>query len=286
MEQGLSEAEARRRARVALGYAPELHVEQHREISGLRLVDETAADLRYGLSGLWRNKSFAVIAILSMALGIGAATALFSVVYAVLLDIYPYADAARTVNPIVHDPNVPDDWSWFPLTPAQYDQYRQARSFSDVTGQAGLGIQLDEEGIEQPVHVVALTANSTEFNRVPALLGRPLQESDGDIGQPAPEVVVLGYKFWRTHFQGDKGVIGSRFKAGDHLYRIVGVMPRRFTLGGTPDIYIPTSQLAELGFCARNHSAVGQLDHRYRQSIQLQDPRRFMPWCDWPISGS
>lgn len=245
--QGIAETEAKRRARVALGAAPGTHVERHREISGLRLLDETAGDLQYGLRGLWRNKTFAAIAILSMALGIGAATAMFSVVYAVLLDIYPYADAVRTVNPIVHDPNVPDDWNWFALTPAQYDQYRQARSFSDVTGQSGMGVQLDEEGIEQPIHLVALTANSTEFNRVPALLGRPLQASDGDLGQPAPGIVVLGYKFWRTHFHGDKGIVGSRFKAGDHLYRIVGVMPQRFTLGGTPDVYMPISQLPELG---------------------------------------
>lgn len=247
MQQGLPAAEANRQARAALGSTPKAHVEQHREIAGLRLLDETAGDLRYGLRGLWRNKGFALIAILSMALGIGAATAMFSVVYAVLLDIYPYADAARTVNPIVHDPNVPDDWAWFSLTPAQYSQYSQARSFSDVTGQSGMNVQLDEEGIEQPIHVVALTSNTTEFNQVPALLGRPIQPSDGNLGAPPPGIVILGYKFWQTHFQGDKGVIGKPFKAGDHVYKIVGVMPHRYTLGGTPDIYIPISEMPELG---------------------------------------
>lgn len=70
-----------------LGAAPEILRERHREIVGLRPLDETVAELRYGLGGLWRNKGFTAIAVISMALGIAAATAIFSIVQAVLLDV-------------------------------------------------------------------------------------------------------------------------------------------------------------------------------------------------------
>lgn len=241
ISQGVEPLEAERRARAEMGGIRN-QPERHREAVGLRLLDETLADIRYGLRGLWRSKGFAATAILSLALGIGATTAMFSIVYAVLLDIYPYADSQRTVNPIVHDPGEPEDWNWFALNRAQYQQYKSARAFEDVFGQASMNQQLDDEDMPQPLRIVALTANASSFNRVPAMLGRPLQASDGDFGDTPPGIVVLGYSFWQRQYFGDKNVIGRDFKAGSKLYKIVGVMPRRYTLGGGPDVYMPMSQ--------------------------------------------
>lgn len=246
MEKGASPAEARRQARAALGTNDLQQHEKQREIAGLRIFDEFWGDVRFGLRGLWHNKGFAAIAILSMALGIGAATAMFSVVYAVLLDIYPYADSARTVNPIVHDPAVPDDWTWFSLTPQQYASYRQAAPFEDVFATSNFGFQLDEDGLQQPIQAVFLSSNANRFNRVPALLGRTLEESDGDLGQPTSNAVVLGYKFWQAHFGADPNVIGKPFRLGKNLLKVVGVMPRRYTLGGVPDVYLPYSVMKTL----------------------------------------
>lgn len=240
--QGIPPQEARRQARLDLATPVANHAELHRQTAGLQLLDETRQDIRYGLRGLWRNKPFALTAILSLALGIGAATAMFSVVYAVLLDIYPYADADRTVNPIVHDPSLPDDWSWFVFTPQQYAQYKAAPCFEDVFGQGGMSIQLDENDVQQPLRVALLTGNAAGFNRVRPLLGRDIQPSDGDFGGKPSNVVVLGYKFWQKHYFGDKSVIGKDLKTGKNLYRIVGVMPERYTLGGDPDLYMPYSQ--------------------------------------------
>lgn len=241
--QGVPEQEARRLARVALGIPIRNSSEVQRRVVGLQLLDDTLADVRYGLRGLWRNKTFALTAILSLAIGIGATTAMFSVVYAVLLDIYPYADSDRTVNPIVHDPGVPDDWNWFVLNREQYLQYKAAPPFEDVFALGNYGIQVDENEVELPLHVVTLSGNASAFNRVPALLGRSLQPSDGDFGDKPSNVVVLGYKFWKSHYLGEKGVIGRNLKAGSNLLRIVGVMPERFTLGDNPDLYMPISQL-------------------------------------------
>ncbi len=240
--QGVPAAEARRRARAELGMMLANGAEVHRGVTGMRLLDETVGDVRYGLRGLWRSKGFAATAILSLAIGIGAATAMFSVVYAVLLDVYPYADADRTVNPIVHDPGVPDDWNWFVLNPAQLAQYKAVPCFEDVFAQGGFGIQMEDNDVTQPLHITLLSGNAQSFNRVPALLGRTLQSSDGDLGGKPTNVAVLGYKFWRTHYGGDRGVVGREIKAGSNVFRIVGVMPERFTMGGAPDLYMPLSQ--------------------------------------------
>ncbi len=244
MAAGVPEREARRRARVGLGMMVANGAEVHRRETGMGLLDETVGDVRYGLRGLWRNKGFALTAILSLAIGIGAATAMFSVVYAVLLDVYPYADAERTVNPIVHDPGEPDDWNWFLLNPAQYAAYKASPAFEDVYAQGNLTINFDDEGLSQTVRVAPLSANAWAFNGVPALVGRTLGPVDGDMGGKSASAAVLGYKYWKRHYGGDKGVIGKDFKAGKSIFKIVGVMPERFTLGGAPDMYMPLSAFA------------------------------------------
>ena len=111
-------------------------------------------DLRYGLRGLRKNPAFAAVAILSLALGIGATTAMFSLLYAVVLDAYPYADHQRTVNPIVRDVEHPKDWIWFALTPAQAAAYRQTPAFEDVFGQGSDGLELRGQDLPEDVHVV------------------------------------------------------------------------------------------------------------------------------------
>ena len=240
MGRGVPEAEARRRARVELGGMVANGAEVHRRVTGMRLLDETWGDVRYGLRGLWRNKGFALTAILSLAIGIGATTAMFSVVYAVLLDVYPYADAERTVNPIVHDPGEPDDWNWFLLNPSQYAAYKASPAFEDAFAMSTINIMSDDEGIAQPLRIVLMSGNAWSFNGVPALLGRTLQPSDGDIGAKQGDAAVLSYKYWKRHYGGDRQVVGKEVKAGMRVFRIVGVMPERFTVG-SPDMYMPAS---------------------------------------------
>lgn len=249
VRQGMPPAEAERKARIDLGQ-PDVQGEKYRTAIGLRAWDEVWADLRYGIRGLLRNPCFATVAILSLALSIGMATAMFSLVHAVLLDVYPYADSDRTVNPIVFDPAHPNDWDWFVLNRAQFRTYRSSPMFEDVLGQANFTVQLQQDDGESQALMVALTANAASFLKVKPLIGRGLQPADGDYGDPAPNIAVLGYRFWVKQFGGDASVLGRKLTFSTGILgqkaqpvTIVGVMPERFTLGGPPDFYIPMSQV-------------------------------------------
>ena len=248
-ERGIPPADAKRKARIELGQTA-VQGEKYREAVGLRAWDEIWSDLRYGLRGLWRNPAFAAVTVLSLALSIGMATAMFSLIHAVLLDVYPYADSDRTVNPIVFDPAQPDDWDWFSLTRAQFQTYRSNPLFEDVLGLAQMGMLLEEPDGEQQASVAALTSNAEQFLKVKPLIGRGLKASDGNYGDPAPDIVVLGYKFWLRHYGGDASALGRKLTFSTSMpgqqgrtCTIVGVMPERFTLGGEPDAYMPMSQV-------------------------------------------
>src|SRR5580698_49307 len=125
IRQGLSEEDARRKARIQLGL-PSAQNEIYRDSVGLRLLDELGGDVRYGLRALRRNPGFAAVAALSLALGIGATTAMFSLIYAVLLHPFPYAGAGRMVNPVMINQQHPDEWSWISIGQEQLDDLRRA----------------------------------------------------------------------------------------------------------------------------------------------------------------
>ena len=111
IRQGLPEEEAHRKARIDFGQ-PAAQNETYRDAIGLRCFDELGGDLRFGLRSLRRNPAFAGVAVLSLALGIGATTAMFSLIYAVLLHPFPYAGADRIMNPIIIDPQHPGAYSY------------------------------------------------------------------------------------------------------------------------------------------------------------------------------
>src|SRR5580658_5764390 len=133
IRQGLSEEEARRKARIDLG-RPAAQYDTYREAIGLRLFDELGGDIHYGLRSLRRNPGFATVAVLSLALGIGATTAMFSLIYAVLLHPFPYAGADRIMNAHVIDAQHPDQFSWFTVSEAELDDLRLAAPVDSALG--------------------------------------------------------------------------------------------------------------------------------------------------------
>ncbi len=199
-------------------------------------------DLRYGLRQLRKSPGFTATAILSLALGIGATTAVFSVVYAVLLDPYPYADSDRMVHLIVKDKAGKD--LYMGLTGPQYQQYRNARAVESVVAEDQWNLTTTGGELPEDVSAVYFTGNGFNHFGVPALLGRGLIPGDAPEGQDPQPVVVLGYKFWQRHYNGERDVIGKTIQLVHKNYTIVGVAAPRFTWGDG-DVYLPLKLSAD-----------------------------------------
>ena len=238
IRKGFSEGEARRKARIDLGQ-PAAQNEIYRDAIGLRVFDELSGDIRYGLRALRRNPGFAAVVVLSLALGIGATTAMFSLIYAVLLHPFPYAGADRIMNPHFIQAQHPDVFQWFTLSEAQLDDLRLAAPVDSVLGFSSGHLEITIDGLPEDITGVYLTENAETFFGVRPLFGRMIEPSDA--GQP---VVVLNYRFWQRRFGGDPHVIGRTLEMDHTPYTIVGVMPRSFAFNnnaGVGDVYLPAS---------------------------------------------
>jgi predicted permease len=242
IRQGLPEEEAGRKARMDLG-RPAAQNETYRRAIGLRLFDELGGDIRYGLRGLRRNPGFATVAVLSLALGIGATTAMFSLIYAVLLHPFPYADADRITYLFgISRKGADTGFTFVSLSKAQFNDLRLAAPVDSVLGFNPTGLQITGGAFPEEIAGTYLTENAGAFFGVRPLLGRNLQPSDAENG--GHPVVVLNYRFWQRHFGGDPKVIGQTLEINHAPYTIIGVMPRSFAfndLADVADIYLPFS---------------------------------------------
>src|SRR5580700_10131125 len=177
MRQVLTAEEAQRKARIDLGH-PATQNENYRTAIGLRPFDEIGGDIRYGLRALRCNPGFAAVAILSLALGIGATTAMFSLIYAVLLHPFPYADADRIMNPACVDEQHPDETRWFATDKRQFGTLSEAKSIESVLGFAESNMEITGGAIPEDVLGTYLTGNAGSFFGVRALLGRGIEPFD------------------------------------------------------------------------------------------------------------
>jgi predicted permease len=193
-------------------------------------------DLHYSLRQLVRNPRFSLTAVISLALGIGAATAVFSVIYAALLNPYPYPTADRIVRLVVQTATRPDEW--INLNGTQVMQLRQVHGIEGVLAMDYHPMTLT--GHEFPENVNEIGLISTGFNDlgVPPLLGRGIVPSDAVDGQDPQPVAVLSFKFWQKHFFGNPAVLGQTLQLDRKAYTIVGVAAPRATWYSA-DVYLP-----------------------------------------------
>ena len=193
-------------------------------------------DLRYAARGLRKQPAFAGLAILALALGIGSATTMFSVIQAVLIDPYPmYAHIDRLVQVEIRDPAKPRSGArLYFQTPEFLDYQAQVHSFEDVIGGSFEDVlYTTAQGTEQ-FDGGLMTPNNFEFMGVRAALGRTFTAEDARPG--APPVFVMNHKMWAGRFGSDPSLIGKTFVLNDVPTTLIGVMPRRFfTLGA--DLY-------------------------------------------------
>src|SRR6516225_6193431 len=194
------------------------------------------ADLRYAGRELRRRPGFALTAVLSLALGIGATSAVFSVIYAILIDPFPYPGADRITEMRLVDKAGKDNYMG-PSGP-QADLIRQAKSIEDVTLMDWWNLTTTDGDLPEDVQANYIDPNAPNHWGSRALKGRWLIPSDAPPGQEPQRVVVVSYQFWQRYYMGDPNVIGRTLRLVRKPYQVVGVMPPRFRWANV-DIYLP-----------------------------------------------
>ncbi len=193
-------------------------------------------DLRYCFRQLIKTPGFTLTAIVSLTLGIGATTAVFSVIYAILMNPYPYAAPDRMVHMRLID--AASHENGFGLTTGQWQVIRKSPVVEDAFAQDDWSLTVTGRDLPEDVNGTYFTSNAFKFFGVPTALGRGLLPSDAIDGQDPQPVVVLSYKFWQRHFGSDPGVVGHTLQLVRKTYTIIGVAAPRFTWGDG-DVYLP-----------------------------------------------
>ncbi len=189
--------------------------ETTRDMWGFGWLETLMQDLRYGLRQLRRNPGFTAVAVLTLALGIGGTTAIFSVLYGGLLNPFPYQDSDRLAVLVTHDPNQPrfDSWAW--VSPSEFLDYQeQNRVFDEVIGGTSESVLLTSHDMPADwFNGMRLTLNTFQVLGMAPVIGRSFTSDDAKPGPPP--VVLLGYKRWQTKF----GVVIGGFAS-----RVLGVI--------------------------------------------------------------
>ena len=193
-------------------------------------------DLRFSVRQLLKSRGFALTAVISLALGIGATTAVFSVIYAALINPYPYPAADRIVRLMTPTPAGPRDWAG--LNGAQVQQMRKASFVDAVLAMDFHAMILTGKELPENVNVVGLIGNGFSDLGLPPVLGRGILPSDAVDGQEPEPVAVLSYKFWQKHYFSDPEVIGKTLQLDHKGYTIIGVAAPRF-IWYMGDVYLP-----------------------------------------------
>jgi predicted permease len=197
-------------------------------------------DLRFALRQFRKSPGFVITAVLSLTLGIGATTAIFSVVYGVLLDPYPYQDADRMVHVELRDKS--DRGPLLVVNATGYQQLHQASTIDDVFLQQSRQQVLTGDQLPISVNVGIYSPNLFTYMGVPPLLGREFTPADVPSGS-AP-IAVLSYLFWHRQYGGSRDVIGKTIELNHSLYTVIGVVPPRFTWGDS-EVYVPANPTAD-----------------------------------------
>ena len=192
-------------------------------------------DLRYAIRQLRSSPGFAFTAVLSLTLGIGATTAIFSVVYGILLNPYPYQDADRMVHVELRDKG--DRGPLLFVNSTEYQDLRRVSAIDDVFLQQGGSQTLTGDQLPVSVQVGRYSTNLFTYMGVPALAGRQFTPADAPHGNPNP-VAVLSYLFWQRQYGGNRDVLGKTIQLDHKSYTVIGVTQPRFTWGDS-DVYLP-----------------------------------------------
>ena len=253
LARGMTRQDARRAALRAIGGITQIK-EECRDMRGINWLETLANDVRYAIRVLLKSPGFTTVAVLTLALGVGANTAIFSVINAVLLSPLPYADPDRLVMVKEVVPLIAA--SPIHVSAPDISQIRKLNHVFEAVG--GICLWTYElSGISEPQRVIADRTSSDVFKvlGVQPLLGRAFTDAEEPIGH---HVVILSYRLWQQRFGGDRGVLERTVDLDRIPYTIVGVMPRNFVFplpgmsqGPAADIWVPLAltkeELSQIG---------------------------------------
>jgi putative ABC transport system permease protein len=240
--------------------------EDCRDFKGGGLVEILLQDVKFGARTLRKSRGFTFVAVLTLAVGIGANTAIFSVVEAVLLRALPYPDADRVV--LLWENNRGRNRPHNVVNPGNFLDWRaQSTSFEEMAAFADQRYGLTGGGEPEEVAAQAATPNLFQVLGARAALGRTLLPSDGEPGRE--EVAVIGHGLWQRRFGGSHDVVGKVLNLDGRSMTVVGVMPPDFkwfikqnSLSGKPaEVWVPLTLTGQQGAARRGRylSAVGRL---------------------------
>ena len=281
---GMPEREARDAAQRKLGNRTLIREEIYR-MNTIGFLDTLGRDVRYGLRALRHNPTFTMVALLTLAIGIGANTAVFSVVNAVLLKPLPYPDAERLVAVWHAAPGAAGLASLsgdLMLSPSMYFTYAEQNKTFESLGVWNAGT-MTVTGLAEPeqVRAVGVSDGVLQALAVPPAAGRWLLPADQAVG--APETVMLGYGYWQRRFGGDRSVIGRSIRVESRPREIAGVMPKGFMFSNIdPELIVPMrferNKLILAGF---GYQGIGRLKHGVTLAQANADIARLIPvWMD------
>ena len=209
----------------------------HRVGRGDGMLRRTWADLRFGVRTLWRTPGFTVVAAITLALGIGANTAIFSLVDGILLRPLPYDEADGLVGVWNTAPGV--DVEQITQSPALHFTYEDEGTVFEELGLWNRGT-VAITGLDEALQEEAIWVTDGTFRalRVQPVVGRRFSREDD--AADAPGTTILSYRYWRSQFGGDPDIIGRTLRVDGNVREIIGVMPPDFRLlGNDPTIYLP-----------------------------------------------
>src|SRR5262249_30365753 len=198
-------------------------------------LDQWSQDLRYALRIFRRSPGFAVTAVVSLAVGIAAATGLFCIVNAALLSPFPFADSNRIVSLGVNDRGKPRGLS---VTVPELVALQQSDVLDGAFASNNWPMTLTGRDVPEAVPTRELSADGLNVLEVPPLLGRVFTEADGPAGEQPQPVVVLTYRFWQSHFGGRPEAVGQTLYLNREPYTVIGVLPPSYFSTG-PEILVP-----------------------------------------------
>ena len=264
---GLPPGEARRTALRDFGGVSRIR-EEVRDTRGMTFWDALVQDVRFGIRTLRRSPAYTLAAVVILALGIGANTAMFSVVDGVLLKPLPFRDGHELVLIQQQAPQTARPSVGVSI-PELIDYRARLKSIRDLVEYHSMSFTLLNQGEPDRVDTGVVSANFFDVLGVKPLHGRTFIDTDDDLGAPA--VVVLSHAYWQAKFAGDPKVIGKSVEMNDRIHTIVGVLPPYPQYPQEEDVYMPTSA------CPFRADAETQIHTNHRAFGALQVFGRLAP---------